>query len=329
MSTINKKPYIKNLLESLDTDMLNSLSLLIDGEGNQEPIRRTMNLPSGNKTKITEADKGVHLCSLEINYSIFMGYLVYNDDYCCLIWFTDSSSQVIKCFNINLETNAIETVSEELSVLELRSELYDIRGVGSEVVANPTLEGTEPNLEGLEVDGEKYKIPEGTVVEANPTLAGTESPLTGLQVGDTKYAVGGSGKKHLYKLFLTFNTGTYAGAISLLVPSDQDVSSTMNRQNILDFKTYLVNEYSFISFNHQFSCSGYVTSINGEQYFNIAETVNFSSTGMEICYGMMQATINNTTVMFKHYNYKGTISIRNNDIKTQESGNTSSIYKLY
>lgn len=81
--------------------------------------------------------------------------------------------------------------------------LGDIGG-GSEVVANPTLEGTEPNLEGLEVDGEKYKIPEGTVVEANPTLAGTESPLTGLQVGNTKYAVGG-GKKHLYACNLEYS----------------------------------------------------------------------------------------------------------------------------
>ena len=32
----------------------------------------------------------------------------------------------------------------------------------------------------------------GTDVVANPTLAGTEDDLTGLQVGDTKYKVGGS-----------------------------------------------------------------------------------------------------------------------------------------
>lgn len=71
---------------------------------------------------------------------------------------------------------------------------------GSEVTANPTLEGTEPNLEGLEVDGEKYKIPEGTMVEANPTLVGTESPLIGLQVGNVKYKVGGGTKLYLHKI---------------------------------------------------------------------------------------------------------------------------------
>ena len=32
---------------------------------------------------------------------------------------------------------------------------------GTTVVANPTLEGTEPNLTGLEVEGTKYKVPEG------------------------------------------------------------------------------------------------------------------------------------------------------------------------
>ena len=35
-------------------------------------------------------------------------------------------------------------------------------GGGSSVVANPTLDGTEPNLTGLEVDGSKYKVPQGS-----------------------------------------------------------------------------------------------------------------------------------------------------------------------
>ena len=60
---------------------------------------------------------------------------------------------------------------------------------GTEVVANPTLAGTEGNLTGLQVGDTKYKVPEVINVVANPTLAGTEDPLTGLQVGDTKYKV--------------------------------------------------------------------------------------------------------------------------------------------
>lgn len=130
MSTINKKPYIKSLLESMSSDDLLMLQQLIDGGGEQIAIKRTMNLPSGDKTKISESDKGVHLCSLEMEYSLFIGYLVYNDDYCCLIRFADSP--VLKLFEINVSENHIKTIDEELTVVELRSELYGILGGSGE-----------------------------------------------------------------------------------------------------------------------------------------------------------------------------------------------------
>lgn len=60
--------------------------------------------------------------------------------------------------------------------------------VGTTVVANPTLAGTEAALTGLQVDETKYKV---TNVVANPTLAGTEPSLTGIEVGGNKYAVSG------------------------------------------------------------------------------------------------------------------------------------------
>lgn len=44
---------------------------------------------------------------------------------------------------------------------------------------------------------------EGTEVIANPTLAGTESALTGLQVGDTKYKVEAGGGSDIY--LVSFN----------------------------------------------------------------------------------------------------------------------------
>lgn len=48
----------------------------------------------------------------------------------------------------------------------------------------------------------------GTEVIANPTLAGTESALTGLQVGDTKYKVegGGGSGKFLHEFILHYST---------------------------------------------------------------------------------------------------------------------------
>ena len=128
MSTINKKPYIKSLLESMSAEDLQTLSTLIDGGGNQVPIRRTMNLPSGNKTMISSDDKGVSLCSLEVNYSVMIGYLIYNDDYCCLIHFSDSPN--LKIFDIDTLNDSLKTIDEALSVVELRSEINGITGGG-------------------------------------------------------------------------------------------------------------------------------------------------------------------------------------------------------
>ena len=62
------------------------------------------------------------------------------------------------------------------------------------VTANPTLAGTEANLEGLQIGNTKFKVPtggggSGTEVIANPTLSGEETELTGLQVGNAKFKV--------------------------------------------------------------------------------------------------------------------------------------------
>ena len=68
---------------------------------------------------------------------------------------------------------------------------------GADVEANPEGEATA-DLTKLKVDDTIYGIPEGTEVVANPTLAGTESALTGLQVGDTKYKVPEGYEIHSY-----------------------------------------------------------------------------------------------------------------------------------
>lgn len=72
------------------------------------------------------------------------------------------------------------------------SQIKDV--VEDTVKANPEMAGDEPNLEGLELSGDKYAVPQGGGVEvvANPELSGTEANLTGLQVGDQKYAVPGT-----------------------------------------------------------------------------------------------------------------------------------------
>ena len=69
--------------------------------------------------------------------------------------------------------------------------------VGTTVVANPTGTATD-DLTKLQVEDTIYAIPEGTEVVANPTLAGTEAALNGLQVGDTKYKVEAGSEIHTY-----------------------------------------------------------------------------------------------------------------------------------
>ena len=69
------------------------------------------------------------------------------------------------------------------------NEIAEQGGGGSEVVANPTLAGTEDPLTGIEVDGTKYKIEQPIDVEGNPAGVGGGSALTGLKIGDTVYKV--------------------------------------------------------------------------------------------------------------------------------------------
>lgn len=74
-------------------------------------------------------------------------------------------------------------------------------GEETEVIANPTLVGTESPLTGLQVGDNKYKIEQPTEVIANPTLSGSEAALTGLQVGDTKFKVPSSGESSGAKIY--------------------------------------------------------------------------------------------------------------------------------
>lgn len=62
-------------------------------------------------------------------------------------------------------------------------------GGGTEVIANPTLAGTEAALTGLEVDGTKYKVNQPIDVEGNPAGVGGGSALTGLKIDNTVFKV--------------------------------------------------------------------------------------------------------------------------------------------
>lgn len=76
------------------------------------------------------------------------------------------------------------------------------------------------------VNGENYT---GSEVVANPTLAGTEPNLTGLEVDGTKYAVSGGGGGGSW----TDVTGTLTAGQTSVILSDSAITTT----STLDFYT--------------------------------------------------------------------------------------------
>lgn len=93
---------------------------------------------------------------------------------------------------------------------------------------------------------------EGTEVIANPTLAGTESALTGLQVGDTKYKIeSGGGKLYVHRVKLA--AGNLDDAISftatIINGQSSPFSSTSELISYLESKGHIgsfTNSYRFV-----------------------------------------------------------------------------------
>lgn len=76
----------------------------------------------------------------------------------------------------------------------------------------------------------------GTTVVANPTLAGTEAALTGLQVDETKYSVGGMTEAEGDLRYLQLSGGTMTGSIKvsytgILDPQSNNLISLQSNNN--------------------------------------------------------------------------------------------------
>lgn len=124
MSVLNKIPFINNVLAHLSGEELKTLLNLMNGLGDRIELNRILGIPSGNRTNISAADKGVHMCSLQIGPSLSHGYLLYSDFACVLLSFTDF--QRISMFDIDVSKNNYEIVAEYLDINELRSQVNDL-----------------------------------------------------------------------------------------------------------------------------------------------------------------------------------------------------------
>lgn len=107
----------------------------------------------------------------------------------------DYASKIVSMQNYNTPAvigNIYASDPEELSTLRVGSKYYKISKELPTVTTSDNGKVLTVNAEG------KYELQAvstgGTTVVANPTLDGTESKLSGLQVGDTKYTVGDIGE---------------------------------------------------------------------------------------------------------------------------------------
>lgn len=141
---------------------------------------------------------------------------------------------------------------DDLESLQIGDTKYKVpSGSGTEVVANPTLAGTESDLEGLQVGDTKYKVPSGgTEVIANPTLAGTESDLTGLQVGNTKYKVPSGGGLQLYQHNIRISV---SNETNLLLTIINNSNTPLSGDDVLNF----LNNKGFTLADHLYQATGF------------------------------------------------------------------------
>ena len=182
MSVLNKIPFINNVLAHLSDEELKALLSLMNGLGDRTELNRILGIPSGNRTNISAADKGVHMCSLQIGPTLFQGYLLYSDFACVLLAFTDF--QIIVSLNIDVANNNFEKVTEYLDINELRSQVNDLlteAGELGDIVAKMDVTDitamTKDQLDKLEPGDVVNKITNNMVHSYHVSYKGTDLRL--------------------------------------------------------------------------------------------------------------------------------------------------------
>lgn len=120
MSAIQKKPYIRNVLDSMEDEEKVTLLQLVDGKQNK-PTPKSLINPSQH---ITGADKLLtpEYIALETKEGVYTGYLIYNDDYCTLVTYEDGS-QNLDILDIDLSNMTYKVNGENTSIADMRFEI--------------------------------------------------------------------------------------------------------------------------------------------------------------------------------------------------------------
>lgn len=166
---------------------------------------------------------------------------------------------------------------------------------GTEVIANPTLAGTEADLTGLQVGENKYKVPEVINVVANPTLAGTETDLTSLQVGDTKYAIpqgsGGGATLYQHNIALVKSAFLDHGYAQLVIFNDSSTPLTSNDvYNYLNNKGFIVTTFGRITEEDSDTMVGKVYTLGTSACYSSNTIYNCAFIyNSQLCFGQLEA----------------------------------------
>lgn len=187
MSVIDKYPFINAVLTSLSDEDLASLQECVNGAGGSSVFKSIL---AGSPYLLKNTDKGVYPIELEVAKSgtaqtVYPGFLIYNDDYCVLISFATERSQILTVLDLHLVNGlwSYEIKPFELSITDLRSELFDVAGGGSggggltpeqeEKLDNslqlPSSAPAAQQLVGINTSGEQNAlgIGDGLVVDSN------------------------------------------------------------------------------------------------------------------------------------------------------------------
>lgn len=109
---------------------------------------------------------------------------------------------------------------------------------------------------------------DGTQVIANPTLAGTEDSLTSIEIDGTKYAIsgGGGGEQHLYMHHLRIAENASAvNSITTYIVVFNTSNTTIN--SFTSLRTLLYTDLQAINISSALECSGvYYNSSNNTSY---------------------------------------------------------------
>ena len=158
MSVIDKYPFINAVLTSLSDEDLASLQECVNGQGAPNVFKSIL---AGSPYLLKTTDKGVYPVDLEVAkfgtaQTVYPGFLIFNDDYCVLISFATERSQILTVLDLHLVNGLWKSEIKpfELSITDLRSELFDFMGGeggggsgGGTVEAEPIVSIKMTNLE--------------------------------------------------------------------------------------------------------------------------------------------------------------------------------------